>query len=218
MEKPGHGGLSVGLYIDHWDIVNAFVYDTVLGMLSGQVLVEKFNYTDIILIPNRVTQSTPADFRPIALCNTIYKIMTKTINNRLSKVLPKLISHQQCVVIQGSTTFENALLGLELLHHISKSSSNLIALKLDLSKAIDRVEWNLVLYLLRRMSFPPHLIHIINHCIATSHIAIKFNNTKTPYFKPTRGLWQGDPLSPLLFILCTESFSALIHKVMDENN
>lgn len=103
----------------------------------------------------------------IGLCNTIYKIMSKTFSNRHSKVLPTLISWHQCAFIKGRTTADNALIGFEMFHYISKSKSksNPIALKLDLSKAFDRVEWNLIPYILRWINFLEVFINLIQQCI-----------------------------------------------------
>lgn len=213
-KSPGSDDLPIGFYVDNWDLINNFVYDTILGILSGQVSIEKFNYTDLILFPKGKTQSIPVDYRPIGLCNVIYKIMSKTLSNRLPGVLPSLISLFRSAFIKGRTATDGPLVGMEILHHISKSSSNPITLKLDLSKAFDRIEWNVLLYVLRRMQFPESFINIIHQCISTSHIAIKFNGTKSTYFKPSRGLQQGDPISPLLFIVFMEVFSPLIQKVV----
>lgn len=139
----------------------------------------------------------------------------KKISNKLANVLPRLISPQQCAFIQGRTASNNALIGLEFFHNISKSASNPTTLKLDLSKAFDRVKWKLISYFLRWMAFRPDLIYI-NQCITTNHIGIKFNGFRTSYFKPSRGLRQGDPLSPLLFIICMESLTALNKKAWED--
>lgn len=116
------------------------------------------------------------------------------------------------IYVKGRLAADNALVGLEMLHHIHRSRSNPISIKLDLSKAFDRVEWNLILYVMRRMNFPKSFIQIINQCISTTNIAICFNGTKTSYLKPTMGLRQGDSLSLFLFILCMESLTALINQ------
>lgn len=104
------------------------------------------------------------------------------------------------------------MIGIEILYHLHKASHNPIALKLGLSKAFDRIEWDLVLYALQRMNFPERIVSLISTCISSSHIAIRYNNSKTSYFKPLRGLCQGDHLSPLLLILCMQSLTSLIKK------
>lgn len=150
-----------------------------------------------MLITLEQSQYILSNFRSISLCNGIYKILSKVISNRLIKVLPYLISQNQCAFIKDRSASNNAMIGLEFLHQLHRSASNIIFLKLDLSKAFVRIEWHLVTYLLKRMNFPDYVINLINIVISITHISIKFNNTKTSYFNPFRGLQQGDPLSPL---------------------
>lgn len=123
-------------------------------MISGSLSIENFNYTDIVLIQKGHVQLTPADYRPTSLCNSIYKIMSKVLCNRLVKALPTHISPNQCAFLKGKSASDNALIGLELIHQIYESKSHNIALKLDLSKAFDRVEWDLVTFVMRLMNFP----------------------------------------------------------------
>lgn len=92
-----------------------------------------------------------------------------------------------------------------------------IAVKLDLSKVFAIIEWPLVIDLLQKYHFPPPFIFLIQHCITSTNISIRYNNTKTPYFHPTRGLRQGDPLSPLLFILYIQGLSAIISDSLVNN-
>lgn len=121
-----------------------FAYGTVLGLLADTHVIEKFDYTHLILIPMGRTQATSVDFRPIDLCNALYKIMSKTISNKITKVLPHLVSHNQCAFINGRNATNNALISLEILHHIHRSHLTSIDFKLDLSKEFDKVEWNLI--------------------------------------------------------------------------
>lgn len=87
-----------------------------------------------------------------------------------------------------------------------------MALKLDMVKAFDRVNWAHLEYMLHRFQFPANLIQILMKFVSTTSIAIKYNGGRTPYFKPSRGLRQKDPLSPLLFVLCMESLYAIINR------
>lgn len=136
------------------------------------------------------------------MCNAICKITSKTVSNRLSTVLPNVISINQCAFIKGRNQADNAHVGLELLYHVHRSSSNPLAVKLDLSKVFDRVEWDLLIYLLRRMNFSKSFVLFIHKCIASTHMAIRFNGSKTPYFHPTRGTSsRGPPFSITVYYL-----------------
>lgn len=91
-------------------------------------------------------------------------------------------------------------------------------IKLDLEKAFDRLEWSFIYKVLRFFNFPPRTTNLIMHCITTSSIGMLVNGTKPKYFQPSRGIGQGDSLSPYIFILCIELLSRLINYQVDINN
>lgn len=122
---------------------------------------------------------------------------------------------------RGATS--NAIAGLEMIHQIVNSPNSYnhlhnIALKMNLSKTFDRVEWSCLTYLMLRHGFSLHFIRLVSHCLTTSKIVIHFNNFKTDYFHPSRELRQGDPLSHLLFRLCMQGLSILLNNSLLNNH
>lgn len=87
-------------------------------------------------------------------------------------------------------------------------------IKIDLEKAFDHHEWSFIRYCLQRLNFSSQIIQLIMSCVTTSFITILVNGKPTPFFQPTRGLRQRDPLSPYLFIICMETLSNLIDEVV----
>jgi len=105
------------------------------------------NRTYIALIPKCKKPSSPKDFRPISLCNVVMKIVTKTIANRLNAILPDIIDEEQSAFVKGWLITDNALIAMECFHWMKKKKKGKkgkMALKLDMSKAYDRIEWSFV--------------------------------------------------------------------------
>lgn len=157
------------------------------------------------------------DFRPISCCNVIYKIISKTLANRLKPLLDRIISVNQSASISGRLITDNALLAFETFHamkHSPSGKNNAFALKLDMSKAYDRVEWVFLEKVMMRMGFRDNWIRRIMHCITSVSFSFKVNGKICGNVLPSRGLRQGDPISPYLFIMCADAFSRLITQSM----
>ncbi len=90
--------------------------------------------------------------------------------------------------------------------------------KIDLKKAYDRLEWSFIREVLLFFHFPSHLISLIMDCVSSSTISILFNGGRMDEFSPSRGIRQGDPLSPYLFILCMEYLSLRIFEACQNKN
>ena len=178
-----------------------------------------WNETTIVLIPKVSQPEHVKDLRPISLCNVLYKIISKVLSNRLKKVLPDVMSPTQSAFVPGRLISDNILIAYEMTHYMQKKKRGKIgcaAIKLDMSKAYDRVEWRFVHDMMSRLGFSARWIGLIMNCISTVSYRIKVNGKLFESFRPGRGLRQGDPLSPYLFLICAEGFSALLQKAEEE--
>ena len=187
----------------------------VLDFLNSGNMVPDINHTNIVLIPKVKNPEKMSDFRPISLCNVIYKIISKVLANRLKQVLPQIISLTQSAFVPGRFITDNVLVAYETLHTMhckKKGKKGSLALKLDISKAYDHVEWPFLKEIMHKLGFPERWIDRVMSCFTTSSIYVLINGKPHGNIHPSRGIRQGDPLSPYLFLLCAEGFTSLLIK------
>lgn len=130
------------------------VTSAVLSILHSGFMLRKINYTHIALVPKIKNPEKITNFRPISLCNVIYKIVSKVLANRLKVVLPLVISDSQSAFVHGYLITDNVLVAFEVIHSMSLKRSGRrgqMAIKLDMSKANDRVEWGFVEGMMRKL-------------------------------------------------------------------
>jgi hypothetical protein len=215
LKAPGPDGLPPVFYQNYWHLIGEDVIAAVLGSLNSGKILRAINHTYVTLIPKVKNPEVVTEFRPISLCNVIYKIISKVLANRLKTILPQIVSESQSAFVPGRLITDNILVAFETLHymqHQKTGKTGSMALKLDMSKAYDRVEWPYLKSVMERMGFHAKWISIIMECISTVSYSILVNGEPHGYIQPTRGLRQGDPLSPYLFLLCAEGLHSLIHK------
>ncbi|XP_074271423.1 uncharacterized protein LOC141595357 [Silene latifolia] len=155
LKAPGPDGMNGLFYQTYWHVVGQRVVAIVLGILRGELSPEQINKTYIVLIPKKKAPDKIRDFSTISLCNVVYKLVPKVLANRLKLFLGDIISENQSVFTPGRLISDNILIAFEVFHHMknNRNSEGYMAIKLDMAKAYDMVEWSFLHGVLRTMGF-----------------------------------------------------------------
>jgi hypothetical protein len=189
------------------------VREAALAFLNAGKFDPSINSTYIALIPKVTGAVFVNEFWPISLCNVVYKIMAKALANQLKGILPRIISKHQSAFVPGRLISDNVLVAYEALHTMAtrmKGKKSYMAIKVDMSKAYDRVEWGFLEGVMRKLGFDERWISIIITCVTMVSYSVLVNGIPSRRIVPTRGNKQGDPLSPYLFLLVAEGLSSML--------
>ncbi|KAF5445202.1 hypothetical protein F2P56_034269 [Juglans regia] len=176
-KSPGPDGYSACFYQNLWGIVGEGISKAALSFLNGK-FEKSLNFTYIALIPKLSEPMEVGDFRPISSCNVLYKLIAKTLANRLKKVLNGVISQNQSAFIPDRLITDNIVAAYEALHSMKtrlKGKMGTMALKLNISEAYDRVEWCYLEVIMVKMGFGRRWINLIMTCITTVSYAVLLN-------------------------------------------
>jgi hypothetical protein len=178
LKAPGPDGFPAVFYQRNWPTVGREVCKAVLAFLNEGRMEEGINATNLVLIPKVNSPSNPSEYRPISLCNVIYKLISKVLANRLKAILPKIVSPEQSAFVSGRLISDNILVAFETLHTMASRLSGkegYMALKLDMSKAYNRVEWDFLEAVLLKLGFERRWINLLMTCVRTVTYSILIN-------------------------------------------
>ncbi len=204
-KSPGTDGFTVDWYKFFWSDISKFVLDSLnYAYIKGELLVDQRRGI-ITLIPKKgKSRMLLKNWRPISLLNTDYKILTKGLASRLKKVLPSIIDSDQTGFLEGRYIGENIRTIADLIEYTSLKDMPGILLLIDFEKAFDTVKWSYIIKCLKYFNFGDSFIHWVRVLYNNIESTVINNGHTSDHFRLFRGIRQGCPISPYLFIIVVE--------------
>ncbi|XP_060200359.1 uncharacterized protein LOC132628609 [Lycium barbarum] len=182
----GPDGFSGIFYQKCWEVIKVDVYSVVKAFFEGQTLPKSITHTNLVLLPKKNIVEAFSDMRPISLSNFISKVISRVVHDRLDKLLTK------------------------------RGKPANVVIKLDMAKAYDRVSWLYLCKVMGKMGFSSFFIDLIWRLLANNWYSVLLNSQAHGFFHSTRGVKQGDPLSPALFIIAAEGLLRALNSLFDQ--
>lgn len=176
-KSPGPDGMTVTFYKHYWGTIHETVIQEVQDFFVHGRIKPAFNHTFLALIPKVKGAARVDQFRPIALCNVILKLITKVKAGRLRPHLDLLIHPSQAAFIPHRAINDNIIINHEVMRYMNakKGATGYMAIKIDLAKAYDRVEWAVLRHLMSLMGFEEHFIKLVMECVSTARFSLLLN-------------------------------------------
>ena len=210
--SPGIDGIPVEFYLEFWPTIGQQLLEVFLFLLEKGELTTSQKCGVISILHKKGDRKNLANWRPITLLNSDYKILAKVFANRLAPCLQNLV-HPDQTAVRGRWIMDSIHLVQSVFQHLEKNSElpgGIIFL--DQEKAFDRTDHAFMFQILRRLGFPDFFCRAANTLYKNATSMVKVNGFLSDRVQIGRGVRQGDPLSPMLFVLVIESLACHIRK------
>ncbi|CAL9000066.1 unnamed protein product, partial [Prunus brigantina] len=178
IKSPGLDGFTGSFYQKFWSTIGGDILGMVQSFFHSGRMLRKLNHTHIVLIPKLANPRKMTQWRPISLCNVVYKIISKVLTNRLKKVIPHVVSVNQSAFVAERQITDNILVVHEILHSLKiarGADQQFMAMKLDMAKAHDRVEWIFLDAMMGKLGFDSKFRRWIMECVTIVSYSVLIN-------------------------------------------
>jgi len=217
VKSPDPDGFNFNFLKKCWEVIKVEVVEAVEQFHENGIIPKGYNASFVALVPKVRDPSRLEQYKPISLVGAIYKIIAKLLAKRIKKVLPSVVDESQSAFLKDRGILDSVLMANEVVEDIRRRGRSGLCLKVDFEKAYDSVRREFLYDILQRMGFHHRGIIWIRGCLESATISILVNGSPTEEFKPSRGLRQGDPLAPFLYLVVAEGLAGLVRQAVKTN-
>ncbi|KAJ0702066.1 putative RNA-directed DNA polymerase [Helianthus annuus] len=212
---PGPDGFNFRFFKRFWNLFEGDFVALMSAFFESGVIGPGCGSSFITLVPKRKDPEGLSDYRPISLVGVVNKVISKVLASRLKKVLGSVISDSQTAFLKNRLILDGPLIINEVGSWIKSQKKKALLFKIDFEKAYDNINWRFVVDVLRQMGFGDRWCKWVWGVLSSARAAVLVNGTPTFEFKCGKGMRQGDPISPFLFVAVMEALSCLLVKARE---
>ena len=203
-KSPGTDGLTAEFYKHFWDLIGPHLLKVIHSCLQNKQLTHSQQEAVISCLYKKGPREQISNWRPISLLNIDYKILTKSLANKLISTLSEVISEDQTASVTGRSILTNLNLTRDIIQYAWDKKIPASLISIDQVKAFDRVDWDFLFHVLKKFGYGQQFITNIKTIYTNIQSKIKINGCMSEPFFLERGVRQGCPLSMPLYVLCAE--------------